>query len=116
MSEAVRRFGVAGVTTAIAPVPVLVDRPLADQAHFLATAACDERAAPVLDLMGRLVADQGWGRGAVEGATPSGTTSVAIAAQYGSGTHDDDAATLTTTAHWVAGHAAVLPAGRCVGL
>jgi hypothetical protein len=45
--------------------------------------------------------------------TPSGTASVAIAAQPASGTHDDGVANLTEVAQWLTEHEELLPAGEC---
>lgn len=109
---------------------------LTDQVRFLAYAACDPRDAPVLDLMGNVIASQRWGLGAIDNAkfkggwgpepdgsylvrqyglitTDSGQLAVAIAAVAESGGFGDGTAVLTQMARWLREHRSALAAGRC---
>jgi hypothetical protein len=109
---------------------------LADQTRFLAAAACDNRNAPILNLMGEMAGDERWGLGIIAdtrfkggwgpseagaylvrqiGVLPvdAGQVVVAIAVQPQSGAFADGTAELTQIAEWLRDHAAALPAGRC---
>jgi len=109
---------------------------LADQARFLAHAACDPAAAPVLDLMGQIIGGQRWGLGQLDGArfkggwgpgvsgpylvrqlglipTARGEVAVAIAAIPNSGQFGDGTAVLSTMASWVGDHLDEIPVGTC---
>jgi hypothetical protein len=109
---------------------------LTNQARFLAVAACDVRNAPVLTLMGQVIADQQWGMGTMAGtrfkggwgpfpsgkyldrqfglvATPAGLTAVAVAAEPYSGSDNDGIRSLNEIATWLSGHLAMLPSGQC---
>jgi hypothetical protein len=108
----------------------------ANQMHFLSAAACDSRNAPVLSLMGQVEADQRWGLGVIPDTrfkggwgpsldgkylvrqiglinTPTGVSSVAVAAEPKSGSLTDGTGDLTEIANWLTAHKAVLPAGHC---
>ena len=110
--------------------------PLAEQARFLASAACDKRNDPIFDLMGEVASDQTWGIGQLDGArykggwgpsvsgaylvrqigvlqTPSGQTAVAVAVQPGSGSFEDGTEALSRIAEWISDHQALLPSGNC---
>lgn len=109
---------------------------LADQTRFLAAAACDNRNAPILNLMGEITTDQRWGLGTIAdtrfkggwgpseagaylvrqiGVIPvdTGQVVVAIAVLPQSGAFSDGTAELTQIAQWLRDHAAALPAGQC---
>ena len=109
---------------------------LADQTRFLAAAACDNRNAPILNLMGDISGDQRWGLGTIAdtrfkggwgpseagaylvrqiGVLPVDTGQVvaAIAVLPQSGAFSDGTAELTQVAEWLHDHSAALPAGRC---
>jgi hypothetical protein len=109
---------------------------LADQTRFLAAAACDNRNAPILDLMGEISGGQRWGLGTIAdtrfkggwgpseagaylvrqiGVMPvdAGEVVVSIAVLPQSGAFADGTAELTQIAEWLRDHAAALPAGRC---
>lgn len=109
---------------------------LADQARYLAHAACDPQAKPVLDLMGEIVTSQRWGLGNVDGARfkggwgpgpdgrylvrqyglisgPHGDVAVAIAGVASSGGFADGTAVLSRISEWLGDHAAELPSGGC---
>lgn len=111
---------------------------LADQARFLAAAACDSRNEPILNLMGEIAGDQQWGLGSIAGArfkggwgpseasaylvrqigvlpVDAGQVVVAIAVQPQSGAFGDGTAELTQIADWLGKHAGALPAGQCPG-
>jgi len=111
---------------------------LADQARFLAAAACDTRNQPILDLMGQIAADQQWGLGTISGArfkggwgpseagaylvrqfgvvpVEAGDVVVAIAVTPQSGAFGDGTAELTQIIEWLRDHSAELPAGHCPG-
>jgi hypothetical protein len=112
---------------------------LTNQAKFLATAACDARNRPVLDLMGQVTGDQRWGLGSLPGAhikggwgpSPSGRylvrqiavvpagqrglTVVAMAAAPDSGSFADGTQVLTEVAEWLHTHLEALPAAKCPG-
>ncbi|MFO7164081.1 serine hydrolase [Mycolicibacterium hassiacum] len=104
------------------------------QATFLASAACDPRDQPVLELMGQIEPSQHWGLGQLPGARfkggwgPSpegaylvrqygvigdGSTVVAIAVEPASGSFDDGVQALTRIAQWLDERLAELPSGRC---
>ena len=110
--------------------------PLAEQARYLAFAACDETSEPILDLMGEVEEDQRWGLGTIAEtqfkggwgpspsgsylvrqmgilSTPTGKTAVAIAAQPESGSFADGTRDLTEVADWLSAHLGALPAGQC---
>lgn len=110
--------------------------PLAEQARFLASAACDTRDDPIFALMGDVTSDQTWGIGELDGArykggwgpsvsgdylvrqigvlqTPSGQTAVAVAVQPDSGSFEDGTEALSRIAEWISDHQAVLPSGNC---
>jgi hypothetical protein len=110
--------------------------PLAEQARFLAWAACDKRNDPIFALMGEVTSDQAWGIGQLDGArykggwgpsvsgaylvrqvgvlrTPSGQTAVAVAVQPGSGSFEDGTEALNRIAEWTSDHQALLPSGNC---
>lgn len=114
------------------------DWPLTEQARFLAAASCDNRNAPILDLMGEVEPSQSWGIGRIGDAlfkggwgpstsgnylvrqiglltTATGTVAIAVAAQPDSGSFDDGVAQINTVANWLAERLAELPAGRCTG-
>jgi hypothetical protein len=109
---------------------------LTDQSRFLAAAACDDRNAAVLDLMGQIEGDQQWGLGVISDAqfkggwgpsqsgnylvrqmgiipTPNGLAVAAIAAEPASGSFADGIAALTAIAHWLDEHRSALPASQC---
>lgn len=109
---------------------------LVNQAQFLASAACDSRDEPVLELMGQIEPSQRWGLGVVPGArikggwgpspagrylvrqfaivpTPGGSTVVAMAAEPDSGQYSDGVANLTELAGWLRAHTEALPSGTC---
>lgn len=110
--------------------------PLTEQARYLAFAACDNTSQPILDLMGEVEANQSWGLGRISGTkfkggwgpslsgsylvrqigllkTPTGTASVAVAAEPNSGAFDDGVNDLNEVADWLKQHLADLPAGTC---
>ena len=110
--------------------------PLADQASFLASAVCDARNEPVVNLMGQIAGDQQWGIGNLPDtkfkggwgpstggeylvrqfgtvATPSGEAAVAIAAEPESGAFSDGVNALNSVADWLASNSAQLPSGDC---
>jgi hypothetical protein len=112
------------------------DWSLADQARFLASAACDARNTPVLDLMGDVVSSQRWGLGTFDGArikggwgpgrdglylvrqyglvaTAHGQLAVAIAAVADSGAFGDGTAVLNRMAAWLQDHLDSLDGGQC---
>jgi hypothetical protein len=115
------------------------DWSLTNQAKFLATAACDPRNRPVLDLMGQVTGDQRWGLGSLPdakikggwGPAPSGRylvrqiavvpagpkdlTVVAMAAEPDSGSFADGTQALTEIGEWLHAHLDALPAARCPG-
>ncbi|MEN4450966.1 hypothetical protein [Mycobacterium sp. SM3041] len=109
---------------------------LENQTRFLAAAACDDRSAPIFDLMGQIASDQMWGLGTIPGArfkggwgpleaggylvrqlgvidTGWGRVAAAIAVQPNSGTFTDGIAQLSQVGRWLKEHSAELPAGRC---
>ena len=109
---------------------------LADQARFLAYAACDPRDTPVLDLMGDVVSSQRWGLGTFDGArfkggwgpgldgsylvrqyglvtVGSGQLAVAIAAVADSGGFGDGTAVLSRMAAWLQNRLGSVAGGRC---
>ncbi len=109
---------------------------LADQAKFVASAACDARNAPIFALMGKVVPDQSWGIGTIPDSrfkggwgpstagnylvrqigtlsAPTGTAAVAMAVAPASGSFTDGTTELTDVANWLHDHLAALPAGRC---
>lgn len=110
--------------------------PLAEQARFFASAACDKRNDPIFALMGEVAGDQTWGIGQLAGAqykggwgpsvsgaylvrqvgvlrTPSGQAAVAVAVQPGSGSFGDGTEALSRIAEWISDHQALLPSGNC---
>ncbi|WP_264070272.1 class A beta-lactamase-related serine hydrolase [Mycolicibacterium komossense] len=112
------------------------DWTLTDQSRFLAAAACDDRNAPVLALMGQIEDDQKWGLGVVSDAqfkggwgpsqsgsylvrqmgiipTPNGLTVAAIAAEPTSGSFADGIQALTAIARLLDAHRSALPAAQC---
>lgn len=112
------------------------DWPLTDQVRFTSAAVCDKENAPVLDLMGRVEADQRWGIGTIEGSrfkggwgpspaggylvrqigvltTPAGMVAVALAALPTSGKFEDGTAALSTMANWLKTRLRELPASDC---
>ena len=110
---------------------------LAAQTGFAAELPCLPMAAPVVDLMGSVVADQqwglaqipdavykaGWGPDAVTGGylvrqfglvpTATGRAAVAIVAVADSGTFADGTAMLDRIGTWLGQHVAELPGGDC---
>lgn len=109
--------------------------PLAAQARFLAHIACDEGNASVVDLMGRVVPEQRWGIGAIDGVkfkggwgpgdnggylvrqyglleTASGQVAVAVATATPGG-FEAGIADIDRVATWIADHLTSLPGGRC---
>ena len=112
------------------------DWSLADQARFMAHAACDPASQPVLGLMGQIAGGQRWGLGQLDGArskggwgpsvsgpylvrqlglipTARGDVAVAIAAVPNSGQFGDGTAVLNTMAAWVGDHLEDMPVGTC---
>jgi hypothetical protein len=110
--------------------------PLSEQARFMAFAACDQRAAQVLSLMGEVSSDQSWGLGTITGARFKGgwgpslsgaylvrqigvigsgdsMSAVAIASEPASGGFGDGIADLTAIAQWLSNRSAQLPSGSC---
>lgn len=106
------------------------------QARFLARIACDERSAPVLDLMGRIRSDQSWGIGALPGArfkggwgptqnggylvrqfglvtTANGVVAIAMATESASSSFGDGVDDLNNIASWIAEHLPDFAAGTC---
>ena len=111
---------------------------LTNQVRFLSAAACDDRNAPVLSLMGRIERDQRWGLGNISGtrfkggwgpsatgkylvrqlgliSTRTGISVVAVAAEPHSGALNDGIQALNQIANWLANHLVMLPGGRCPG-
>lgn len=109
---------------------------LVSQAQFLASAACDSRDQPVLELMGQIEPSQRWGLGVIPGTrikggwgpspagrylvrqiavvpTPKGSTVVAMAVEPDSGDYSEGVADLTELAGWLRAHAEALPSGTC---
>jgi hypothetical protein len=112
------------------------DWSLAEQAKFVASAACDTRNAQIFALMGKVVPDQRWGIGTIPDSrfkggwgpspagnylvrqiatlsAPTGTIAVAMAVAPASGSLTDGTTELTDVANWLRDHLAALPAGRC---
>jgi len=112
------------------------DWSLANQVRFLAFTACEATSSPVLDLMGKITPDQGWGLGTIPssrfkggwGPSPTGSylvrqlglvnaaggrVAIAIAAAPASGAYSDGTEDLTHIADWVHSHIASLPSGTC---
>jgi hypothetical protein len=112
------------------------DWSLADQAKFVASAACDTRNASIFTLMGKVVPDQSWGIGTIADSrfkggwgpsttgnylvrqigtlsAPTGTVAVAMAVAPASGSFADGTAELTDVADWLHDHLVALPAGHC---
>jgi hypothetical protein len=110
--------------------------PLPEQAVFMSNAVCDPSSDAIVDLMGRIAADQRWGLGvlpearfkggwgpSLDGAylvrqmgvvdTPAGRVAVAMTALPSSGTFADGTAALTSIAKWLAQHVGELPSGEC---
>lgn len=110
--------------------------PLAEQARFLASAACGKGNDPIFALMGEVAGDQTWGIGQLDGArykggwgpsvsgaylvrqigvlqTPPGQTVVAVAVQPASGSFEDGTKALSRVAEWISDHEALLPSGNC---
>ena len=108
---------------------------LADEADFLAKAACDAGNAPVVNLMGQIASGQSWGLGTLSGAqfkggwgpapggeylvrqvgivpTPVGHAVVAIAGSSASGSFADGTAVMDSVAQWIGAHQAELSVGR----
>jgi hypothetical protein len=116
-------------------IPGLDRRPgLVNQVRFIASATCDNRNTPVLDLMGQISSGQRWGLGTIAdthfkggwgpmesggylvrqlGIVPTahGQLAVAIAAQPLSGSFSEGAADLSTLAGRLSKHLDDLPAG-----
>jgi hypothetical protein len=109
---------------------------LTDQERFLAKAACDSRNASVLDMMTHIEASQRWGLGTIQGSafkggwgpstagkylvrqfgivrTPTGTFTVALAAEPVTGSFDDGVAALNAIAQWVSSNLQQWPVGTC---
>jgi hypothetical protein len=110
--------------------------PLVEQANFLSSAVCDASAAPIIDLMGQITADQRWGLGTLSGAkfkggwgpspdgaylvrqigiidTPSGRAAVAMTAIPDSGSFSDGTSALNTVAEWLGKHVTDVSGGQC---
>ena len=110
--------------------------PLSDQVRFLASAACDPRDAPVLELMGEVVPGQRWGLGTIDGSrfkggwgpgtdglylvrqfgilgSPRGQVVVALAAVPDSGGFGDGTAVLNRMAAWLQEHLDEIGGGQC---
>ncbi|MFH5209721.1 hypothetical protein ACHIPZ_16190 [Antrihabitans sp. NCIMB 15449] len=110
---------------------------LAEQVRFTADLPCLPLAAPVVDLMGSIAADQQWGLGAVDGAkykggwgpgavdggylvrqlglitTPTGQIAISMAASPKSGTFEDGTDILTEIGQWLSKHVSELTPGNC---
>ncbi len=109
---------------------------LADQATFLASAACNPNDQPVIDLMGQISGGQSWGLGTIPGAKFKGGWGpslegnylvrqfgvipvgdkfavVAVAVEPRSGSFDDGTQELSQIAEWLQQHADLLPVGTC---
>jgi hypothetical protein len=109
---------------------------LADQERFLAKAACDSRNASVLDLMAHIESSQQWGLGTIQGIAfkggwgpsptgkylvrqfgivraPTGTFTVAAAAEPATGSFEDGVAALNAIAKWISSNLQQWPVGKC---
>lgn len=114
---------------------------LTDQATFMSHMACDQRAAPLLELMGQISEEHKWGIGQIQGSrfkggwgpsptdhylvrqvgllpTSGGTVAIAVAAEpttdrIKSDSMDDGIRDLDVLANWISAHLDQLPAGSC---
>jgi hypothetical protein len=112
------------------------DWALVNQVRFISYVACQNRDAPILNLMGQIKPDQRWGLGSIANirfkggwgpsptgqylvrqmgvlTMPTGQMAVAVAVQPTSGSFDDGTKDLTEISNWLTQHLGALPMGRC---